>query len=155
MQVMKRVEKQPPTVRNTSHRNDIIALLEKTEAFLSSQEIHQLLKSSGSAIGLATVYRQLEKLLSQKKIDEIVSPSGERMYRYCGQIDHHHHHLVCRLCGATKEILLPEIETIAETVMTKYGYSDVTHSVEVFGICSDCARIQSVEIKSRAKPRSS
>jgi Fur family ferric uptake transcriptional regulator len=155
MQVMKRVEKQPPTVRNTSHQNEIIALLEKTKVFLSSQEIHQLLKSSGSAIGLATVYRQLEKLVRQEKIDEIASPLGERMYRYCGQIEHHHHHLVCRLCGASKEILLPEIESIAETVNTKYGYSDVTHSVEVFGTCVNCARIQSVEIKSRAKPRSS
>jgi Fur family ferric uptake transcriptional regulator len=64
------------------------------------------------------------------------TPEGETLYRRCGA--GHHHHLVCRTCGRTVEIEGREIEKWTQRVATEQGFSDVDHTVEVFGICAEC-----------------
>ena len=64
---------------------------------------------------------------------------GETVYRAC-RTETHHHHLVCRVCGRTIEVAGPAVERWAEAVGREHGFSDVTHAVEVFGTCPDCAR---------------
>jgi Fur family ferric uptake transcriptional regulator len=48
----------------------------------------------------------------------------------------HHHHVVCRECGRSVEVAGPEVEDWAERVAAAAGYTDITHTVEVFGLCS-------------------
>jgi Fur family ferric uptake transcriptional regulator len=60
------------------------------------------------------------------------------VYRRCSE--HHHHHLVCRSCGATIEVGDHEVEEWATEVAAKHGFSDVSHTIEIFGTCSDCGR---------------
>jgi Fur family ferric uptake transcriptional regulator len=33
---------------------------------------------------------------------------------------------------------VPDLEQWAESTAAALGYSDVTHTVEIFGICADC-----------------
>jgi Fur family ferric uptake transcriptional regulator len=47
---------------------------------------------------------------------------------------------VCRQCGTTAEVESPEVERWADRVASAAGYSDVSHTVEVFGICVSCTR---------------
>jgi Fur family ferric uptake transcriptional regulator len=63
--------------------------------------------------------------------------TGESAYRRCSA--HHHHHLVCRRCSRTVEVEGPAVERWAERVATDHGFRDVSHTVEVFGTCADCA----------------
>lgn len=149
---MERIAKQPKVRRNSTRREKIIALLVESQSFLSSQEIHKLLTRQETSIGLATVYRQLEGLVEQGRADAIVSPSGERLYRHCGQAETHHHHIICRVCGAATELNFPEVETITQSLGKRYKYKDVTHSLEIFGVCLACSRLQSSSIKSNRKP---
>ena len=69
-------------------------------------------------------------------------PEGDVMYRYC-RSDEHHHHIVCRVCGRSAETDCPELSGWADRVAASLGYSDVSHAVEVFGVCAAC----------RAEPR--
>jgi Fur family ferric uptake transcriptional regulator len=48
--------------------------------------------------------------------------------------------VVCRFCGHTVEVQGPAVERWAERVAGEAGFIDVTHTVEVFGTCPDCAR---------------
>lgn len=64
--------------------------------------------------------------------------SGEAAYRRCSS--GHHHHLVCRACGATVEVEGPAVERWARAVATEHGFVDVEHTVEVFGTCRPCAQ---------------
>ena len=61
---------------------------------------------------------------------------GEAVYRRCS--DHHHHHLVCRTCGRTVEVEGPAVERWAERVAAENGFSEISHTVEVFGTCARC-----------------
>jgi Fur family ferric uptake transcriptional regulator len=99
-------------LRPTRQRRAVAAALQEFDDFRSAQEIHETLRSGGDNVGLSTVYRRCS--------------------------DRHHHHLVCRSCGATVEVEGPTVERWTRAVAAEHGYADVSHTLEIFGTCSAC-----------------
>jgi len=124
-------------VRSTRQRTAVAELMTELKEFRSAQEVHHLLRQRGERIGLTTVYRSLQVLASAGKVDVLRTPDGETSYRRCSR--GHHHHLVCRSCGRTVEFDLPVVERAADKVAVENGFTDVTHTLEVFGLCRACA----------------
>jgi Fur family ferric uptake transcriptional regulator len=124
-------------LRNTRQRAAVISALADAEVFKSSQEIHDDLRQRGESVGLATVYRTLQALADSGDVD-VIARDGETAYRQCSPS--HHHHLVCRRCHSTIEVEAPDVETWANRVASDHGFVDVTHTVEVYGLCPLCAR---------------
>ncbi|HEX2297783.1 MAG TPA: Fur family transcriptional regulator, partial [Pseudonocardiaceae bacterium] len=100
-----------PGLRTTRQRTAVTRLLDNVDDFRSAQEIHEELRRSGEGIGLTTVYRTLQTLTDAGEIDMLRTDTGESVYRRCSE--DHHHHLVCRACGATVEIQGGDVETWA------------------------------------------
>ena len=111
-------------------------VMETFDDFRSAQEIHALLSEKGEQVGLSTVYRTLQALADSDEIDSLRTESGESIYRRCSAT--HHHHLVCRSCGATVEVEGPVVEKWTRSVAAAHGYSDVSHTLEIFGTCNSC-----------------
>ncbi|MGW5052328.1 Fur family transcriptional regulator [Actinokineospora sp. NPDC004072] len=126
-----------PGKRSTRQRTAVARLLDQLDDFRSAQELHEELRKRGEGIGLTTVYRTLQSLADAGEIDVLRTDSGEAIYRRCSS--HHHHHLVCRTCGHTVEVEGPAVERWAERVAAENGFSDVSHTVEIFGTCERCA----------------
>jgi len=124
-------------VRATRQRAAISALLENVDEFRSAQELHDELRRRGENIGLTTVYRTLQTMATSGVVDTLRTDTGESVYRRCSE--HHHHHLVCRTCGATVEVEGAAAEKWAAEVAKEHGFSDVSHTIEIFGVCGDCA----------------
>lgn len=126
------------TITRIMNKSEIklISILERVGGFASAQELYQMLRRDGDGIGLTTVYRALQSLLEDKIIDVLRREDGESIYRLCGQS--HHHHLVCRSCGATVEIAGSSVEKWAEAISKEHDFREVGHSVELFGICKNC-----------------
>jgi len=122
--------------RPTKQRLAVLEALASVEDFRSAQEVHEILSSSGSSVGLATVYRTLQLYADQGDVDVLRREDGEAIYRRCSET--HHHHLVCRSCGRTVEVEGPTVERWADAVSAQHGFRDVTHTLEIFGTCSDC-----------------
>lgn len=123
----------------TSRRRAVHEILRKSEGFRSAQDVYTEMRQHGAKIGLTTVYRALQTLADRGQIDVLRNDEGESVYRAC-ETGEHHHHLVCRRCGHTVEVEGPVVERWAETIGTEHGFSDVTHTVEVFGTCSSCTK---------------
>ena len=128
-------------VRSTRQRAAIVALLEEIDGFRSAQDLHDELRRRGENIGLTTVYRTLQSLAAADLIDGVRTDTGESVYRRCAA-PHHHHHLVCRNCGSAVEVSGRDVEAWAAEVAAAHGFSDVNHTIELFGTCADC-RIKS------------
>lgn len=126
-----------PGRRSTRQRAAVAQLLERLDEFRSAQDLHDELRRGGEGIGLTTVYRTLQSLADAGEIDVLRTDTGEAIYRRCSR--HHHHHLVCRRCGRTVEVEGPAVERWAERTATDHGFTDVSHTVEVFGTCGTCA----------------
>ena len=126
-----------PGLRTTRQRTAVASVLDDLDAFRSAQQIHAELVTRGEHVGLTTVYRTLTALAEAGEVDVLTSDDGESVYRRCLG-DTHHHHLVCRSCGATVEVDGPAVERWAERVAGQHGYDDVSHTLEIFGRCATC-----------------
>lgn len=125
-------------VRATRQRRIVAEALDELSEFRSAQEIHAILTRRGESVGLATVYRTLQLFVDAADIDAIRSDAGETLYRRCSA-GHHHHHLVCRSCGTTVEIEGPAVEEWADLKAAEHGFTDVSHTLEIFGSCARCS----------------
>jgi len=124
-------------VRATRQRGAVMALLDVVDGFRSAQELHDELRRRGENIGLTTVYRTLQTLAAADLVDLVRTDTGESVYRRCAA-PHHHHHLVCRGCGAAVEVSGREVEAWAADVAAAHGFSEVSHTIELFGTCFQC-----------------
>jgi len=124
--------------RTTRQRTAVADLLGRVDGFRSAQDLHDLLRRDGASVGLTTVYRHLQSLSEAGQVDVLRTGDGEAVYRRCPTATHHHH-LVCRSCGRSVEIEAPEVEKWAAATGRTHGFSEMTHTVELFGTCRDCA----------------
>lgn len=124
--------------RQTRQRAEVLALLTGTEEFRSAQQLHAELRDRGVPVGLTTVYRTLQLLVDAGEVDHMRPPGGEQLYRRCDR-SQHHHHLVCRQCGTTVEVEGPAVERWARRTADDHGFTDVSHTLEVFGLCARCS----------------
>ena len=127
--------------RSTWQRSAIVDLLERSQVFLSAQQIHAELEEEGTKVGLATVYRNLQSLAEEDLVDTVRSDDGEALYRLCTN-EGHHHHLVCRSCGKAVEIAGSLFENWVHDIASANGFTKVEHLAEFFGLCNDCSQKQ-------------
>lgn len=121
----------------TRQQRAVVAALGRGQDFRSAQQLHAQLRASANRIGLTTVYRTLAALADSGQVDVVRSADGEARYRRCSTSGHHHH-LVCRDCGRSVEVAGPAVERWAAAVAGRHGFQQVTHTVEMSGICPSC-----------------
>ena len=124
-------------VRATRQKAAVDRALDELEDFVSAQELHSHLKDAGERVSLATVYRTLQQQLEDGTVDVLRREDGESVYRRCAA-QGHHHHLVCRSCGATVELTAPPVERWAAAVAAVHGFTATDHTVEITGLCAAC-----------------
>lgn len=121
----------------TRAQRAVLQALSRREAFASAQEIHAALRTTGSPVGLTSVYRALQTLSEQGVVDAVRDPSGEVVYRQC-VTDSHHHHVRCVSCGATVEVEAPALERWLADIVRTHGYEVHGHTLDVTGLCPRC-----------------
>jgi Fur family transcriptional regulator, ferric uptake regulator len=126
-----------PGARGTRQRAAIAEVLAEETAFRTAQELHARLRDRGDNVGLTTVYRALQALAAAGEVDVVRTDDGEAMYRRC-RAEHHHHHIVCRSCGTTAELPATPVEDWVRDAARRHGFTSVTHTAELFGLCADC-----------------
>ena len=130
--------------RMTRQRAAVSDALEDLEDFRSAQQLHEIVRTRGDNVGLATVYRTLQSLADGGAVDVLRTEEGESLYRRCERREPHHPR-VCRACGRTGAIDGPTVEAWANQVGTSHGFVDIQHTIELFGTCAGCARATAVQ----------
>jgi Fur family ferric uptake transcriptional regulator len=120
--------------RQTEQRAAILDALRGTDSAVTAQELHGRLEG----VGLATVYRNLQRLADEGEADTLRRENGELAFLLCGH--GHHHHLVCRACGRVERVRDCRLDEWARDVGERHGFRDVEHRAELLGLCSACGR---------------
>ncbi|MDR0990182.1 MAG: transcriptional repressor [Propionibacteriaceae bacterium] len=129
--------------RQTRQRTTIESYLAQHRDFQTAQQVFDHLRTSGHHISLATVYRTLTQLAAADRLDQRHLDSGEVAYRFCATGPHHH--LMCRDCHKTVEIAADSVERWAADVASEHGFAEMTHDIELSGVCADCVARTTVE----------
>lgn len=130
--------------RVTKQKVAVSEALDDLADFVSTQELHRILQERGASVSLATTYRIVQAMAEDGLLDVLRADDGEARYRRC-EAHGHHHHLVCRRCGKAVEIEAPAVEAWASRIADEHGYTQVEHTVEIFGLCPECSAAVAAE----------
>ena len=120
--------------RRTEQREAILDALSVSDRAVTAQELHARLEG----VGLATVYRNLQRLADSGDADTLRRDNGEVAFLICGA--GHHHHLTCRECGRVEQVRDCRLDEWAREVAAGHGFSQVEHRAELVGVCARCSR---------------
>ncbi len=121
-------------MRVTGARQSIIEILTDAQTPLSVEEL--LARSSGR-FDLVTVYRNMDVFVENGIVDRIILENGKALFSLADTTDHAHH-IVCRECHKAERInfcMGGELERYASS----RGFSELSHTIEVFGLCMACS----------------
>lgn len=124
----------------TLPRMKILHILDQTVSrHLSAEEIYKILMESGEEVGLATIYRVLTQFEEAGLVQRHYFEGGHSVFEL--NQGAHHDHLVCIRCGRVEEFMDEIIEERQRKIAKKAGYEITDHSLNIYGICSECGEV--------------
>ncbi len=124
--------------RVTVARRAVVAALVAADGHATAEALQARVQAEHPEVHMATIYRNLQALSDAGTVDVLRNSDGEAIYRLCAT-DAHHHHLVCRSCGTSIEIASDEVERWADRTARAHGFTAVTHTAELYGVCATCS----------------
>ncbi|MBR5308048.1 MAG: transcriptional repressor [Clostridia bacterium] len=122
----------------TRQRDIILELLKNnTDTHLSSDEICEMLRSSGERVGATTVYRYLEKLYSEGTVQKYVTDRAR--YTYTEKHCREHFHLKCTECGSLFCADCDFLSQLCNHVKGDHGFTVIPSKTVFYGVCHSCA----------------
>jgi Fur family ferric uptake transcriptional regulator len=117
----------------------VVELLAEQDCCLTAQEIFDRLRLRDRRVGIASVYRALDLLVSLRLVQRIDFGAGVARYEPVHPGGDHHHHLVCGDCGKVVAFEDERLEGELERLAGNLGYVVDAHEVVLRGACGDCA----------------
>ena len=119
----------------TKRQEQLLDELMKCTDELTGQELHRKLHNGEKAMGLTTVYRNLQTLVKQGLIRSRHLPNGEVLY---APVERDIHHLTCVSCGETTRIQGCPVKAIDISKKVSRDFELLFHTLEYFGLCKKC-----------------
>jgi len=127
-------------LRITPGRRVILEVLFEAGKPLSLEEIKDLAAARGARPDYATVFR-LMTLLERLHLAHKVNLQRSCSYYELHDPKKHYDHIVCTSCGKVVVIDIPcPLGATEAHIAEHYGFGDLTHSLEFFGRCPECAK---------------
>ena len=124
------------SMRVTTPRLTMLKILAEAKHPLSAEQIHAA--AGDDSLDLVTVYRSLGAMDEAGIVQRHPLERGRSLYALASP-GHHHHHVICRRCGHIER--LPGCDSgRIEAAARQRGYADLTHVMEVYGICPACSK---------------
>jgi Fe2+ or Zn2+ uptake regulation protein len=126
-------------MRITATRRSILQVLFEAEKPLALQEIQERAAARGGEPDYATVFRMMT-LLENLHLVHKVNLQRSCSYYELHDPSRHYDHIVCTGCGKVVVIDIPcPLGETEKRIAEHYGFRDLSHSLEFFGRCPECA----------------
>ncbi|MCS7049397.1 MAG: transcriptional repressor [Verrucomicrobiae bacterium] len=122
-------------LRVTGPRRAILDYLIRHHGPFSADELHARLRNR--RIDRVTVYRTLARMEQAGLVRRCDFGDDKWRYEFAAEPEHHHHHIICKRCRRVETLDACVPATLIELVAGR-GYTDITHSLEFFGVCKTC-----------------
>jgi len=125
-------------LNNTQQRAVIFEELSRVKTHPTADEVYEMAKKRIPKISLATVYRNLELMVSSNVIRRL-NITGSRK-RYDADISRHYH-LRCSKCGGVSDIYAEELREVEKILVNLEGRNGIRDfEIEFKGVCFVCGR---------------
>lgn len=122
-------------IRITPQRQAIIEYLIDTDNHPTVDEIYKAIEKRYGHMSLATVYNNLNVLVSAGLVEEMKFNGVTSRYDY----NHHQHfHIICVECGAIEDVNYSDVMPIQEAAKLQTNYEVFHLKIELHGLCPKC-----------------
>lgn len=123
-----------PLERQTRQRAALRLVFQEAGRPLSAAEAHRLAARRVRGIGIATVYRNINRLLADRLLAAVDLPGHPPRYELPG--GGHHHHFLCLRCDRLYDVggCPPSLRR-----GLRNGFRVDGHEVVLYGTCAACA----------------
>ncbi len=115
----------------------ILSAIENSNNHISAEEIYAQIVAKYPNVNISTVYRTLELLKRLGLVTE--TDLGEGRVRYHPAEKGHHHHLVCRECGAIIDLDESLLAPLKSALLQEYRFSADLRHLAILGRCVNCS----------------
>jgi Fur family ferric uptake transcriptional regulator/Fur family peroxide stress response transcriptional regulator len=123
--------------RLTPHRAAVLDVLKESCDHPTAAEIFRRVRRRRPGVACATIYNALNWLRQQGMIVELKSGDGTSRF---DPIVARHDHLVCTACGALADSVVEIPRSLWARAGRRSGFRVQRYRLEVYGLCSRCAR---------------
>ncbi len=123
--------------RETKQRKIIEDIVKDTREHPYALWVFQKAQERTSKISLGTVYRTLELLVREGKINKFYDTSA--VARFDGNPSPHHH-LICKICGRIIDWCDEDLNKRLEEIGKENKFKEITSEIFIYGICLECQR---------------
>jgi Fur family ferric uptake transcriptional regulator len=124
--------------RTGGARDAVVELLADESCCLSASEIADELRERDRRVGLASIYRALERLHGLGLVQRLDAGDGQARYERAMPGGEHHHHAVCEGCGELTPFEDAELERAIERLGSRLELAVSAHDVVLHGLCPEC-----------------
>ena len=104
-------------------------------------ELSHALREEGCPVGVATIYRQLDKLEQSGYVHKVITNEGA-LFQYCGTADHHRDCflLKCEDCGRLEHVNCSQLAPLYDHLEQQHHFAINPRKTLFSGLCEACSR---------------
>lgn len=136
-----------PTRYNTKQSKAILSYIASLNGeHTTASRIQAHFSSLGTPIGVATIYRHLERLVESGMVHKytIDGVSGA-CYQYCGKDEaeeHRYLHLKCESCGEISHHQWDMLDHVEQSIYQESAFKINPRKTVLYGMCANCAQTE-------------
>ena len=119
----------------TPQRKVIMDCLAWEMPHATADQVFQSVRQKMPRISLGTVYRNLEVLSENGKIQRLGLSTNQKVF---DSNTSEHHHIICNSCGKVEDAILEHTDILKDSISMSSGYAVTGYHMEFEGVCPDC-----------------
>jgi len=121
--------------RNTKQLQVIWEAVKHDKSHPTADQIYDRVRKKLPTISLGTVYRNLQKLVSDKKLQVLMRGRSQHF----DPLVELHQHFICELCDRVYDVLIDDQREIKPAKLPHEGFLVTSHQLAFYGTCKHCA----------------
>ena len=130
---MSTVGKKP---RNTKQLEVIWQAIQDDASHPTADQIYGKVRKRLPSVSLGTVYRNLQKLVADDKLQILMVGRSQRF----DPLVQRHQHFICEQCGRVFDVLVDTDDEIRPAKLPHAGFKVSSHQLAFYGACKHCSR---------------
>jgi Fur family peroxide stress response transcriptional regulator len=129
---MSTVDKKP---RNTKQLEIIWDVIKDDKSHPTADQIYERVRKKLPTISLGTVYRNLQKLVFDRKLQVLMRG---RSQHFDPRVERHQH-FICESCDRVYDVLVDNQKEIRPVKLPHEGFKVTSHQLAFYGTCRHCS----------------
>lgn len=121
--------------RNTKQLELIWRAIQDDSSHPTADQIYDRVRKKLSHISLGTVYRNLQKLVADDKLQVLMLGRAQHF----DPLVERHQHVICESCDRVFDVMVDRQREIKPAKLPHEGFKVTSHQLAFYGVCKHCS----------------